>query len=50
MTPVCLGGEHSRRNIVIVCPRCNGKKHTLSYAQWIDHVEPEHRPRVVALG
>ena len=49
MTPVCLGGEHSLRNIVIVCPCCNGKKHTLSYAQWIDRVEPEHRARVVAL-
>lgn len=49
MTPVCLGGEHSCRNIVIVCPRCNGRKAKLSYAQWIDRIEPEHRARVVAL-
>jgi len=49
MTPVCLGGEHSLRNIVIVCPRCNGRKAKLSFAQWIDRIELEHRARVVAL-
>jgi 5-methylcytosine-specific restriction endonuclease McrA len=49
MTPVCLGGQHSLCNIVIVCPDCNGKKHTLSYAQWIERVEPRYRARVASL-
>jgi 5-methylcytosine-specific restriction endonuclease McrA len=49
MTPVCLGGAHSLRNIVIACPRCNGRKAKLTYAQWIDRIEPEHRARVAAL-
>jgi 5-methylcytosine-specific restriction endonuclease McrA len=47
--PVALGGEHSLRNIVIVCPPCNGRKATLSYAEWIDRIEPQHRARVAAL-
>lgn len=49
MTPLSLGGAHSRRNIVIVCPDCNGKKHNLSYADWIERVEARYRGRVVAL-
>ncbi len=49
MMPVCLGGEHSLRNIVIACPLCNGRKAKLTYAQWTDRIEPEHRARVVAL-
>jgi hypothetical protein len=49
MIPLALGGEHSLRNIVIVCPACNGKKANLSYTEWIERVGPEHRERVVAL-
>lgn len=49
MIPVALGGEHSMRNIVIVCPTCNGRKATLSYAEWVDRIEPLHQARVAAL-
>lgn len=49
MIPLVLGGEHSMRNIVIVCPDCNARKATLSYPEWIERVAPEHRARVVAL-
>jgi len=49
MVPLVLGGEHSLRNIVIVCPRCNGRKARLSYEEWIDRVEPQHRARLIAL-
>lgn len=49
MFPLVLGGEHSLRNVVIVCPECNGKKSTLSYAEWLERVAPEHRARVLAL-
>lgn len=49
MIPLALGGEHSLRNIVIVCPDCNARKAGLSYAEWVDRVEPQHRQRVLAL-
>ena len=49
MIPLALGGEHSLRNIVIVCPDCNQRKHALSYEEWIERVDPKHRDRVVAL-
>jgi 5-methylcytosine-specific restriction endonuclease McrA len=49
MITLALGGEHSLRNIVIVCPECNLRKHKLSYEQWIDRIEEQHRPRVAAL-
>jgi hypothetical protein len=49
MTPVVLGGAHSLRNVVIVCPECNGRKGKLSYPEWIERVAPEHRGRVIAL-
>jgi len=49
MIPLLLGGEHSLRNIVIVCPECNARKARLSYPEWVQRVDPEHRPRVIAL-
>jgi len=49
MNPVGLGGEHSLRNIVIVCPDCNARKATLSYEKWIERVDQQHRARVAAL-
>lgn len=49
MVALCHGGEHSRRNVVIVCRRCNGRKARLTYAQWLDRVEPQHLERAVAL-
>jgi 5-methylcytosine-specific restriction endonuclease McrA len=49
MIPLVLGGEHSMRNIAIVCPDCNARKARLSYPEWIERVAPEHRARVVAL-
>jgi len=42
-------GEHSLRNIVIVCRACNGKKSALTYEAWIDRIDPQHRERVTAL-
>jgi hypothetical protein len=49
MIPLVLGGEHSLRNIVIVCPQCNGKKARLSYEEWVDRIDAQHRERVLAL-
>ena len=49
MIPLVLAGEHSLRNIVIVCPPCNGRKARLSYEEWIERVEPEHKQRVMAV-
>ena len=49
MVPLVLGGKHSLRNIVIVCPDCNARKARLSYEQWIGRVAHQHRARVVAL-
>jgi 5-methylcytosine-specific restriction endonuclease McrA len=49
MVALCHGGEHSLRNIVIVCRLCNARKASLTYEQWIDRVEPEHRGRVQRL-
>jgi len=49
MVALCHGGEHSRRNVVIVCRRCNGRKARLTYAEWLDRIEPAHRRRVAAL-
>jgi 5-methylcytosine-specific restriction endonuclease McrA len=49
MIPLTLGGAHSMRNIVIVCPDCNARKARLSYEEWVDRVEPQHRERVLAL-
>ncbi len=49
MIAVCHGGEHSRRNVVIVCRRCNGKKASLTYSDWLDRIAPQHRGRAFAL-
>ena len=49
MVAVCHGGEHSMRNIVIVCRPCNARKASLTYEQWTERVQPEHRARVVCL-
>ena len=49
MVALCHGGEHSLRNIVIVCRPCNARKASLTYEQWIERVEPEHRGRVQRL-
>ena len=46
MVALCHGGEHSLRNIVIVCSGCNGRKASLTYEQWIDRVDPRHKVRV----
>jgi 5-methylcytosine-specific restriction endonuclease McrA len=49
MIPLCRGGEHSVRNLVICCRICNGRKASLTYEEWVDRIEPEHRARVIAL-
>lgn len=49
MIPLGLGGEHSLRNIVIVCSDCNARKATLSYEKWIERIEPRHRARIMAI-
>jgi 5-methylcytosine-specific restriction endonuclease McrA len=49
MIPLVLGGEHSLRNIVVVCPTCNGRKAQLSYEEWLERVDPRHRDRVRAV-
>ncbi len=46
---LCHGGEHSRRNIVIACQRCNGRKARLTYDEWLDRIEPAHHGRAEAL-
>lgn len=49
MVALCHGGEHNLRNIVIVCRPCNARKASLTYEQWIERAEPEHRGRVQRL-
>jgi 5-methylcytosine-specific restriction endonuclease McrA len=49
MVALCHGGEHSRRNVVIACRRCNGRKARLTYAEWLDRIGPAHRGRAMAL-
>jgi 5-methylcytosine-specific restriction endonuclease McrA len=49
MIPLCRGGEHSLRNLVICCRVCNARKASLAYEEWVDRIEPEHRARVVGL-
>lgn len=49
MIPLALGGEHSLRNIVVVCPGCNQRKHVLNFWRWVERIEPQHRARVVTL-
>lgn len=49
MMPLSRGGDHSLRNIVIVCPRCNGRKAQMNLLEWADRIEPCHRHRVLAL-
>jgi hypothetical protein len=49
MKPLLLGGEHSLRNIVIVCPHCNGRKAKLSYAEWIERAGSLYRERLLQL-
>ncbi len=50
MIPLALGGEHSLRNILIVCPACNGRKARLSFGEWLDRIDPRHRNRTLALN
>jgi 5-methylcytosine-specific restriction endonuclease McrA len=49
MIALCHGGEHSRRNILIVCRGCNARKASLTYEQWVERIEPQHRARVQSL-
>jgi 5-methylcytosine-specific restriction endonuclease McrA len=49
MNPLCLGGEHSIRNIVIVCRSCNGRKATLSFTEWLNRLSPDRHDAVAAL-
>lgn len=49
MIPLSRGGEHSVRNLVICCRLCNGRKASLSYEEWIERIDPEHRAKAVAL-
>ena len=49
MVALCHGGDHSMRNIVIVCRPCNARKASLTYEQWIERIEPQHRVRVQRL-
>jgi hypothetical protein len=37
------------RNIVIVCRPCNARKASLTYTQWIERIEPQHRVRAQRL-
>ena len=46
MIPLCRGGEHSLRNLVICCRLCNARKASLPYQEWVERIEPEHRGRV----
>jgi 5-methylcytosine-specific restriction endonuclease McrA len=49
MVALCHGGEHSLSNMVIVCRPCNARKASLTYEQWIERVDPQHRGRVQRL-
>lgn len=47
--PLCLGGAHSRRNIVVACRFCNQHKARMSPERWLDVIAEQHKPRVMAL-
>jgi len=49
MIPLCDGGEHSLRNLVICCRLCNGRKASLRYEEWVERIGPAHRQRVAGL-
>jgi 5-methylcytosine-specific restriction endonuclease McrA len=44
MEPLSLGGWHSIDNVMVCCLRCNVKKHTTPYAEWLERIpEPCQR-------
>jgi 5-methylcytosine-specific restriction endonuclease McrA len=49
ITPICYGGEHSLRNVVICCAPCNGRKATLMPLEWLERIGQVHRERVESL-
>ena len=46
---LAAGGEHSLRNIVIVCPDCNQHKHALDLGVWINRIDQPRRERIAGL-
>jgi 5-methylcytosine-specific restriction endonuclease McrA len=47
MEPLSLGGWHSIDNVMVCCLRCNVKKHTTPYAEWLERI-PEPCQRKLA--
>jgi len=49
IAPICYGGEHSVRNVVICCAPCNGRKARLMPLEWLERSPVQHRARIEAL-
>jgi 5-methylcytosine-specific restriction endonuclease McrA len=47
--PLSLGGDHSERNVVIVCRPCNGAKSAVHPGVWLNRLSGESRARVASL-
>jgi len=43
MDPISKGGLHSISNIVGCCHKCNSKKHTKSFVEWLSFIKVERR-------
>lgn len=40
MDPLCLGGEHSSENIVYCCIKCNERKGSKAFIEWLKQLKP----------
>jgi 5-methylcytosine-specific restriction endonuclease McrA len=49
VVPIALGGEHSERNLVASCRRCNTAKGSKPLAAWLSTLAPERRVAIEKL-
>jgi 5-methylcytosine-specific restriction endonuclease McrA len=47
--PLCLGGSHSLRNVVICCLACNVRKGKKPFREWLERLETKRKERALAL-
>ncbi len=43
MNPAALGGEDSVRNVIYVCSKCNVKKGSLNFTDWLNKLDPDNK-------
>jgi hypothetical protein len=49
MDPISKGGLHSASNIIGCCHKCNSKKHTKSFVEWLSFIKEERRDYIIRL-